>query len=177
MTILQNPVNGDMIITGISSAVPYIAANTKLMQNNRRKTDFELWSDTTFIMRVCKCPISVVPLFHQSSLSIFKVIIIWLAKTFQDQLQRVILMQEDIKISFIWGLRFLVNDQRDAQILFYVFISIYNSLHVSNTSCSSSGETNCFNTASGNSHSMLVAELCAGWKKSSSNLQTFRPPT
>jgi len=25
----------------------------------------------------------------------------------------------------------LVNDQRDAQILFYVFLSIYNSLHVS----------------------------------------------
>jgi len=34
-----------------------------------------------------------------------------------------------------------VNDQRDAQILFYVFISIYNSLHVSSTQCSSSGET------------------------------------
>jgi len=37
---------------------------------------------------------------------------------------------------------FLVNDQRDAQNLFYVFISIYNSLHVSSTSCSSPGETN-----------------------------------
>ena len=36
---------------------------------------------------------------------------------------------------------FLVNDQRDAQILFYVFISIYNSLHVSSTQCLSSGET------------------------------------
>jgi hypothetical protein len=47
----------------------------------------------------------------------------------------------------------LVNDQCDAQILFYVFISIYNSLHVSNTSCSSSGERNCINTATGNSHS------------------------
>jgi len=58
----------------------------------------------------------------------------------------------------------LVNDQRDAQILFYVFISIYKSLHVSSTSCSSSGERNCINTASGNSHSMLVAEMCAGWK-------------
>jgi hypothetical protein len=56
---------------------------------------------------------------------------------------------------------FLVNDQRDAQILFYVFISIYNSLHVSSTSCSSSGETNCIKTASGNSHSMLGAEMCA----------------
>ena len=46
---------------------------------------------------------------------------------------------------------FLVNDQRDAQILFYVFISIYNS--------------------------MLVAEMYAGWKKTSSNLYTSRPPT
>jgi len=46
----------------------------------------------------------------------------------------------------------LVKDQRDAQILFYVFIYIYNSLHVSSTSCSSSGETNCINTASVNSH-------------------------
>ena len=51
------------------------------------------------------------------------------------------------------------------QILFYVFISICNSLHVSSTSCSSSGERNCINTASGNSHSVLVAEMCAGWKK------------
>jgi len=57
----------------------------------------------------------------------------------------------------------LVNDQRDAQILFYVFISIYNSLHISSTSRSSSGETNCINAASGNSHSMLVAEMCARW--------------
>jgi len=47
----------------------------------------------------------------------------------------------------------LVNDQRDAQILFYVFISIHNSVRVSSTSCSSSGETNCINAASGNSHS------------------------
>jgi hypothetical protein len=73
--------------------------------------------------------------------------------------------------------RFLRNDQHDAQILFYVFISIYNSLHVSSTSCSSSGEINRVNTASGNSHSMLVAEMCAGWKKSSSNLHTSQPPT
>ena len=61
--------------------------------------------------------------------------------------------------------RFLVNDQPDALIIFYVFISIYNSLHVLSTSCSSSGETNCINTASGNCHSVLVAEMCAGWKK------------
>jgi hypothetical protein len=56
-----------------------------------------------------------------------------------------------------------------AQILFYVFIYIYNSLHVSSTQCSSSGETNCINTASGNSHSVLVAEVCTGWKKTSSS--------
>jgi len=54
----------------------------------------------------------------------------------------------------------LVNDQRDTQILFYVFISIYNSLYVLSTLCSSSGETNCINTASGNSHSMMVAAFC-----------------
>jgi len=36
----------------------------------------------------------------------------------------------------------MVNDQREAQIPFYVFIFIFNSLHVSSTSCSSSGETN-----------------------------------
>ena len=34
-----------------------------------------------------------------------------------------------------------MNDQRDAQILLYVFISIYNSPHVSSTQCSSSGGT------------------------------------
>ena len=55
--------------------------------------------------------------------------------------------------------RFLVNDQRDAQILFYVFISIYNSLHVLSTSCSSSGEKNCINTASGNSH-FIIPDGC-----------------
>jgi hypothetical protein len=56
---------------------------------------------------------------------------------------------------------FLVNDQRDAQIILYVFISIYNSLHVSSTQCSSSGETNCVNTASGNSQLMLYREIIA----------------
>jgi len=40
----------------------------------------------------------------------------------------------------------------------------YNSLHVLSTLCSSSGETNCINTTSGNCHSVLVAVLCAGWK-------------
>jgi hypothetical protein len=37
-------------------------------------------------------------------------------------------------------------------ILYYVFIFIFNSLHVSSTSCSSSGETNCVNTPSGHGH-------------------------
>jgi hypothetical protein len=44
---------------------------------------------------------------------------------------------------------FLVNDQRDSQIHFYVFIYIFNSLYVSSSSRSSSGETNCINTTSG----------------------------
>ena len=34
-------------------------------------------------------------------------------------------------------------------ILFYAFIYIFHCLHVSSTSCSSSGETNCVNTTSG----------------------------
>ena len=29
---------------------------------------------------------------------------------------------------------------------------------------------NCINTDSGNSHSMLVAEMCAGWKKTCTHL-------
>jgi len=46
---------------------------------------------------------------------------------------------------------------------FSMYLFIYNSLHVSNTSCSSSGETDCINTASGSCHSVLVAVSCAGW--------------
>jgi len=42
-------------------------------------------------------------------------------------------------------------------ILFYVFIFIFNSLHVWSTSCSSSGETNFVNRTSGSCHSVLVA--------------------
>jgi len=51
-------------------------------------------------------------------------------------------------------------------ILFYVFIYIFNSLHVSSTSFSSSGETNCVNTTAGSCHSVSVAVSCAGrkWK-------------
>ena len=61
------------------------------------------------------------------------------------------------------NLCFLVDDQRDAQ-FFYVFIYIFNSLYVSSTSCSSSGETNCVNTTSGSSHSVSEAVSCAGRK-------------
>jgi len=45
---------------------------------------------------------------------------------------------------------------------FYVFIYIFNSLHVSSTSYSSSGETNCVNTTSSSCHSVSVAVSCAG---------------
>jgi hypothetical protein len=49
-------------------------------------------------------------------------------------------------------------------VLFYVFIYIFNSLHVSSTSRSSSGETSCVNTTSGNCQSVSVAVSCAGPK-------------
>jgi hypothetical protein len=52
-------------------------------------------------------------------------------------------------------------------ILFCVFIFIFNSLHVSSTSCSSSGETNCVNTTSDSCHSVSVVMSCAS--------QKFRP--
>jgi len=61
-------------------------------------------------------------------------------------------------------------------ILFYVCIYIFNSLHVSSKSCSSSGETNCVNTTSGSCHSVSLAVSCAG-RKFSSDLHTTRPPT
>jgi hypothetical protein len=47
-------------------------------------------------------------------------------------------------------------------ILYRVFI--FNSLHVSSTSCSSSGETNCVSTTSGNCHSVSLTMSCAGRK-------------
>ena len=56
----------------------------------------------------------------------------------------------------------------------FVFIFIFNSLHVSSTSCSSSGETNCVYTASGNCHSVSVAVSCVG-RKWTSDLHTTRP--
>jgi hypothetical protein len=49
-------------------------------------------------------------------------------------------------------------------ILYYVFIFVFNSLHVSSTSCSSSGETNCVSITSGNCHSVSVSVSCAGRK-------------
>jgi len=55
----------------------------------------------------------------------------------------------------------LVNDQLDTQ-FFYVFVYIFNSLHVSSTSCSSSGEKNSVNTTSGSCHSVSMAVSCAG---------------
>jgi hypothetical protein len=45
-------------------------------------------------------------------------------------------------------------------ILYHVFIFIFNSLHVSSTSCSSSGGTDCVNTASGNCHSVYCRWPC-----------------
>ena len=56
-------------------------------------------------------------------------------------------------------------------ILFYVFIYIFNSLHVSSTSCSSSGETNCVSTTSGSCHSVGGRVVCR------TDLHTTRPPT
>jgi hypothetical protein len=73
----------------------------------------------------------------------------------------------------------LGKDQREAQIPFYVFIFIFNSLHVSSTSFSLSRETNCVSTTSGKCHSALVAVSCAGWEWTQfiSYLHTIRPPT
>jgi len=67
----------------------------------------------------------------------------------------------------------LVNDQRDEQILFYMFISIYNSLHVSSTQCSSSGETNDINTASGNSHGVGGRDV---WRLEEDSSKVFFQP-
>ena len=41
----------------------------------------------------------------------------------------------------------------------YVFIFIFNYLHVSSTSCSSSGETNCVNTTSGSCRWQLPGDV------------------
>jgi len=62
---------------------------------------------------------------------------------------------------------------------FKVFIYIFNSLHISSTSCSSTGETDYINTTSGSCHSVWVAMSCAGWKwtQFTANLHTTWPPT
>jgi hypothetical protein len=62
-------------------------------------------------------------------------------------------------------------------ILFYAFIFIFNSLHISSTSCSSSGETNCVNTTSGNCHSVSVAVSCVGSRPGFEPLQSNRLPS
>jgi hypothetical protein len=49
---------------------------------------------------------------------------------------------------------------------FYVFIFIFNSLHVSSTSSSSSGETNCINTTSGNCHCAHDTATDTEWQES-----------
>ena len=45
-----------------------------------------------------------------------------------------------------------------------MYLFLFITLHVSSTSCLSSGEINCVNTTSGNCHSVLVTVSCAGWK-------------
>jgi hypothetical protein len=64
-------------------------------------------------------------------------------------------------------------------VLYYVFIFIFNSLHVSSTSCSSLGETNCVNTTSGNCHPLTVVVSCSGrkWTSDISLPTCTRPPT
>ena len=49
--------------------------------------------------------------------------------------------------------------------LFSMCLFLFTTLYMFRAQCSSSGETDCLNTASGNSHSVLVAEMCTGWKK------------
>ena len=60
---------------------------------------------------------------------------------------------------------------------FSMYLFPFITLHVSSTSCSSSGETNCINIASGNSHSMLVAKMCAGCNlhTSATNIERLLP--
>jgi hypothetical protein len=59
---------------------------------------------------------------------------------------------------------------------FSMCLFLFITLYMFQAQCSSSGETNCINTASGNSHSMLVAKMCAGWKKSLLVLIQFVSP-
>jgi hypothetical protein len=72
-----------------------------------------------------------------------------------------------------WNSRIIIHGKWPTRrtILYYVFIFIFNFLHATSTSCSSSGETNCVNTTSGNCHSMSVAVSL------NSYLHTTGPPT
>jgi hypothetical protein len=57
-----------------------------------------------------------------------------------------------------------------------MYLFLFLTLHVLSTLCSSSGETNCVNTTSGNCHSVSVSVSCAG-RKWTSDLHTTRPLT
>ena len=79
--------------------------------------------------------------------------------TFMVRLNNFIFFQFGPTMTRLFEKWFLVNDQRDAQIPFYAFIFICNSLNVSSTSCSLSGETNCVNTAPSSCHVQVGSEL------------------
>ena len=57
--------------------------------------------------------------------------------------------------------------------IFYVFIYIFNCLHVSSTTCSSSGETNCVITTSGSCRWLCRVQVGS----ETSDLHTKQPPT
>jgi hypothetical protein len=67
--------------------------------------------------------------------------------------------------TFCWPciVLWLLDDQRDTQ-FFIMYLFLYLTLYMfwASTSCSTSGETNCVNTTSGNCHSVSVAVSCAG---------------
>jgi len=87
----------------------------------------------------------------------------------QDQFSEVSVSHQ-ITSSDFWDI-ILVKWPKWLTVLFYVFIYIVKFLHVSSTSCSSSGETNCVNTTSGSCHPVSVAVSCAG-RKWTSDLHT-----
>ena len=88
---------------------------------------------------------------------------LWNIKTWASCIQHIsALSVTNICIILPYNLMILGKQPTWRTILFYVFIYIFNSLHVSSTSCWSSGETNCVNTTSGSCHSVSVAVSCAG---------------
>jgi hypothetical protein len=48
---------------------------------------------------------------------------------------------------------------------FSMYLFLFITLHMFRAHSVHNQERNCFNTASGKCHSVLVAEKCAGWKK------------